>query len=138
MSEAFAPGDTVRVSAVNPPGHRRTPFYIRGKQGVIERVCGEFANPEELGYGFDGLPKKQQDIILAVGAELEAFGRKGAQDDDIEVAKVYEKAGAKISKLDIATVGKWRDIARDTAWKDYGAKTATAANLLKLASDVSA
>ncbi len=73
---------------------------------------------------FDGLPKNQQDIILAVGTELEAFGRKGAQDDDIEVAKVYEKAGAKVSALDVATVGKWRDIARDTAWKDYGAKTA--------------
>src|SRR6266403_856468 len=87
---------------------------------------------------FDGLPKNQQDIILAVGSELEAFGKKGAQDDDIEVAKVYEKAGAKISKLDSATVGKWRDIARDTAWKDYSAKTATSANLLKLASDVSA
>src|SRR5258706_530121 len=77
-------------------------------------------------------------IWQAVGAELEAFGKKGAQDDDIEVAKVYEKAGAKVSALDVATVGKWRDIARDTAWKDYGAKTATAANLLKLASDVSA
>jgi TRAP-type C4-dicarboxylate transport system substrate-binding protein len=87
---------------------------------------------------FDKLPKNQQDIIRAVGAELEAFGKKGAQDDDIEVAKVYEKAGAKVSALDAATVGKWRDIARDTAWKDYGAKTATAANLLKLASDVSA
>ena len=79
---------------------------------------------------FDKLPKNQQDVLLAVGAELEAFGRKGAQDDDVEVAKV--------SVLDAATVGKWRDIARDTAWKDYGAKTATAANLLKLASDVSA
>src|SRR4029078_9794449 len=87
---------------------------------------------------FDKMPKNHQDIILAVGTELEAFGKKGAQDDDIEVAKVYEKAGAKISNLDIATVNKWRDIARDTAWKDYGAKTATAANLLKLASDVSA
>ena len=87
---------------------------------------------------FDGLPKKHQDIILAVGSELEAFGRKGAQDDDIEVAKVYQKAGAKIAKLDLATVGKWRDIARDTAWKDYGAKTATSANLLKLASEVAA
>jgi len=43
-----------------------------------------------------------------------------------------------VAALDIATVNKWRDIARDTAWKDYGAKTATAANLLKLASDVSA
>ncbi|HEY0218432.1 MAG TPA: TRAP transporter substrate-binding protein DctP, partial [Afipia sp.] len=86
---------------------------------------------------FDAMPKNQQDIILTVGQELEAFGRKGAQDDDIEVAKVYEKAGAKVSPLDAATVGKWRDIARDTAWKDYSAKTETAAKLLKLASDVS-
>ena len=84
------------------------------------------------------LPKKHQDIIRTVGTELEAFGKKGAQDDDIEVAKVYEKAGAKVSVLDAATVGKWRDIARDTAWKDYGAKTATSATLLKLANDVSA
>jgi TRAP-type C4-dicarboxylate transport system substrate-binding protein len=87
---------------------------------------------------FDGLPKNHQDIILAVGAELEEFGKKGAQNDDIEVAKVYEKAGAKVSALDLDVVSQWRDIARDTAWKDYGAKTATAANLLKLASDVAA
>jgi TRAP-type C4-dicarboxylate transport system substrate-binding protein len=87
---------------------------------------------------FDKLPKNQQDIILAVGSELEAFGRKGAQDDDVEVAKVYEKAGAKVSELDAETVNKWRDIARDTAWKDYGGKTANAAKLLKLASDVAA
>jgi len=87
---------------------------------------------------FDGLPKNHQDIILAVGAELEAFGKKGAEDDDIEVAKVYEKAGAKVSPLDLSIVNKWRDIARDTAWKDYGAKTATSANLLKLATDVAA
>jgi TRAP-type C4-dicarboxylate transport system substrate-binding protein len=87
---------------------------------------------------FDKLPKNHQDILLAVGSELEAFGREGAQADDIEVAKVYEKAGAKVSPLDAATVGKWRDIARDTAWKDYAGKTATCANLLKLANDVAA
>jgi TRAP-type C4-dicarboxylate transport system substrate-binding protein len=87
---------------------------------------------------FDGLPKNHQDIILALGLEMEAFGRNGAQEDDAEVAKVYAKAGAKVSELDAAIVNKWRDIARDTAWKDYGAKTATAAQLLKLASDVTA
>ncbi|KIZ43846.1 MULTISPECIES: TRAP transporter substrate-binding protein DctP [Rhodopseudomonas] len=87
---------------------------------------------------FDKLPKNHQDIILSVGSELEAFGKEGAQSDDIEVAKVYEKAGATVSKLDAATVGKWRDIARDTAWKDYGAKTATTAKLLKLATDTAA
>jgi len=87
---------------------------------------------------FDGLPKNHQDTILKLGQEMEVFGRKGAQADDMEVAKVYAKAGAKVAELDAATVSKWRDIARDTAWKDYGAKTATAAKLLKLASDVTA
>lgn len=85
---------------------------------------------------FDKLPKNHQDILLAVGADMEAFGRQGAQADDVEVARVYEKAGAKVSALDAATVGKWRDIARDTAWKDYAAKTETAAKLMKLAADV--
>ena len=85
---------------------------------------------------FDRLPRNQQDIIRNVGAELEAFGKRGAQDDDIRVADVYQKAGARVSMLDAATVGQWRDIARDTAWRDYSAKTATSANLLKLANDV--
>ena len=87
---------------------------------------------------FDRLPKAQQDILVSVGGEMEAFGRTGAQADDVEVAKVYEKAGARVGVLDGATVGKWRDIARDTAWKDYGAKTPLSANLLKLATDVAA
>lgn len=58
MSGAYTQGDKVRVIKTHPPGHRRTPFYIRGKTGVIERSCGAFPNPEELAYGFDGLPKK--------------------------------------------------------------------------------
>ncbi len=58
MSDNFEPGDSVKVRQTHPPGHRRTPYYIRGKVGEIERVCGDFPNPEELPYGFDGLPKK--------------------------------------------------------------------------------
>ena len=54
----FQAGDRVAVRRAYPPGHRRTPFYIRGKKGVIERVCGAFRNPEELAYGFDGMPKR--------------------------------------------------------------------------------
>jgi TRAP-type C4-dicarboxylate transport system substrate-binding protein len=87
---------------------------------------------------FDKLPKKHQDIILSVGAELEAFGKQGAQADDVEAAIVYEKAGAKVSRLDAAIVAQWRDIARDTAWKDYIAKTPLCGNLLNLATDVPA
>jgi nitrile hydratase subunit beta len=54
----FNIGDRVRVKGSFPPGHRRTPSYIRGKSGVIERICGSFANPEELAYGFSGEPKR--------------------------------------------------------------------------------
>jgi nitrile hydratase subunit beta len=54
----FNTGDAVVVKRSFPPGHRRTPHYIRGKRGVVERVCGTFANPEELAYGFDGEPKR--------------------------------------------------------------------------------
>ena len=39
-----------------PIGHVRTPYYIRGKHGVIERLCGAFPNPEELAYARPGLP----------------------------------------------------------------------------------
>ena len=55
----FNIGDKVRVKNSMPPGHRRTPMYIRGKQGEIERICGAYPNPEELAYGFDGLPVKE-------------------------------------------------------------------------------
>ena len=51
-------GDKVVVKRTMPPGHRRTPTYIRGKAGTIERICGAYPNPEELAYGFDGLPLK--------------------------------------------------------------------------------
>ena len=54
----YSIGDPVRVKSAMPPGHRRTPMYIRGKTGTIERICGAYPNPEELAYGFDGLPLK--------------------------------------------------------------------------------
>jgi len=52
----FRPGDAVRVVEAYPLGHIRTPHYIRGKTGVVERLCGAFPNPEELAQMRDGLP----------------------------------------------------------------------------------
>jgi TRAP-type C4-dicarboxylate transport system substrate-binding protein len=87
---------------------------------------------------FDALPKAQQDAIISVGLEMEKFGLEGAKADDVKVAEVYQKAGAKVHDLDAAMVEKWRAIARDTAWKDYAAKTEFSANLLKSAQEVTA
>jgi TRAP-type transport system periplasmic protein len=85
---------------------------------------------------FDTLSKDQQNIIVALGAEMEQFGTKEAMADDQKVAEVYAKKGAKVSDLTEAVVDKWRAIARATAWKDYAAKTALSAELLKLAEQV--
>ena len=53
----FQPGDRVRVLDRLATTHVRTPAYARGKQGWIERVHGEFRNPETLAYGGDGQPR---------------------------------------------------------------------------------
>lgn len=58
MPDAFAIGQRVRVRVAWPPGHVRTPHYLRGRRGVVESIAGRFANPEELAYGRDGLPKR--------------------------------------------------------------------------------
>ncbi len=50
-------GEPVRVAARAHAGHHRTPSYIKGKTGRIERVHAEFPNPETRAYGEDGLPK---------------------------------------------------------------------------------
>lgn len=82
---------------------------------------------------FDRLPKDQQDVIMAVGAEMEKFGYEGAKADDKTVAEVFAKAGAKTYDLDEATLKKWQAIARDTAWKDYAAKSESCAKIMAAA-----
>jgi nitrile hydratase beta subunit-like protein len=62
----FSTGQRVRVSAREHDGHHRTPAYIKGKVGVVERVHGEFTNPETRAYGDDGLPKQ---TLYLVGFE---------------------------------------------------------------------
>jgi hypothetical protein len=44
----------VRVKSHWPPGHIRTPAYLRGKIGHIERRIGLFNNPEDSAYRQDG------------------------------------------------------------------------------------
>lgn len=85
---------------------------------------------------FDALPRNQQDAILAVGAEMEPFGTAGAKADDEEVEKVFSKAGATVKTLDDATLEEWRKLSRETAWKDFAARNASCAELLKLAESV--
>jgi TRAP-type C4-dicarboxylate transport system substrate-binding protein len=82
---------------------------------------------------FSKLPKEQQDLIMATGAELEAFGTEAAKKDDKLCADVYTKAGAKCYDMDAAVVKKWQAIAERTAWKDYAEKNENCAKMMKAA-----
>lgn len=59
MAGTFQEGDRVRVRRAYPPGHVRTPFYIRGLSGAVERVLDCFPDPEERAYGRSGQPGRR-------------------------------------------------------------------------------
>ena len=84
----FATGDRVRVRTAHPPGHIRTPTYVRGKAGIVERICGAFANPEELAFGRDGQPARPLYRIRFSQRDLWPDYR-GAASDCVEV-EIYE------------------------------------------------
>ena len=81
---SFAPGARVRVRAAMPPGHVRTPAYLRGRTGEVERVLGPFPNPEELAYHRGGarLP------LYRVRFALADLWPDGAPGDTLE-AEIY-------------------------------------------------
>ena len=85
----FAPGDRVRVLELLKGGHVRTPSYVRGKDGWIERVHGEFRNPESLAYGGDGLPRESLYLVGFSQAALWADRYKESRTDHLYV-DIYE------------------------------------------------
>ena len=58
MTRRFRPGDRVRIVDLGLTGHMRTPAYVRGHAGIVERDCGDHLNPESLAYGGDGRPAR--------------------------------------------------------------------------------
>ena len=85
----FRPGDPVRVKAQNPPGHIRTPRYVRGKTGWIQAVHGDFRNPESLAYGGDGLPMRTLYFVGFNQSDVWGSRYHGAPGDKLFV-DIYE------------------------------------------------
>ena len=84
----FVPGDRVRVAEAFPPGHVRTPMYVRHKTGVIERYCGDFVNPEDKAYGRrDGAPIALYRVRLRQSDLWPGY--TGPPDDVLEI-EIYD------------------------------------------------
>ena len=88
MSAAFRVGQQVRVRRAFPPGHVRTPHYVRGKRGEILSVAGRFANPEELAYGRDGEPARA--LYRVRFAQGDLWPDYGGAAGDTAVADIFE------------------------------------------------
>lgn len=85
----FAPGDRVEVKRFDSPGHVRTPAYVRGHRGWVERVHGEFRNPESLAYGGDGLPPRPLYMVGFRQSELWSERYRESSGDTLYV-DIYE------------------------------------------------
>lgn len=70
-----------------PPGHVRAPFYLRGKEGTIERELGAFGNPEQLAYG---LPARQEKLYRVRFTMQEVWGAVAETPDDTVDAELYD------------------------------------------------
>jgi hypothetical protein len=88
LSVQFKPGARVRVRRAAPPGHIRTPWYIRGQIGEIERLCGAFANPEELAYNRSGLPA--QPLYRVRFRQQELWPDYAGASRDTVVVEIYQ------------------------------------------------
>lgn len=84
----FNPGDRVRVRTALPAGHCRTPVYVRGKIGTIERLHGRFRNPESLAYARDGLP--QQPLYLVSFPQRDVWAGYPGPSRDRVLMDLYE------------------------------------------------
>jgi nitrile hydratase len=81
-------GERVRTVAREHEGHHRTPGYLKGKTGTIEREHASFADPETRAYGADGLPKRR--LYLVRFAQRDVWPDYGGDASDAIYADLYE------------------------------------------------
>jgi nitrile hydratase subunit beta len=88
MTLELSPGTRVRVREDYPPGHMRTPVYVRGKEGVVARCFGRYRNPEALAIGKDGLPAKA--LYEVHFRQKDLWPDYAGGDDDVLAIDIYE------------------------------------------------
>ena len=86
----FEPGQKVRVRLDWPetrgPCHIRTPAYVRGAEGVVERRLGAFPNPEDLAFG---RPAERRDLYHVAFDQPGLWGGEG-RPGDVLVIELFE------------------------------------------------
>jgi len=92
VTERFRAGDEVRVADRWPEAgpvrvHVRTPHFLRGRTGIVERVWGAFPNPEELAFGRSAL---EVPLYMVKFRQADLWPEGGFKAQDTLVADLYE------------------------------------------------
>jgi nitrile hydratase len=88
VAPAFTAGQHVQVKTGDPPGHIRTPTFLRGKSGVIEQLHGVYRNPEDLAFGGQGFPKMP--LYLVRFSQTEVWDNYDGSPKDSVLADIYQ------------------------------------------------
>ena len=113
MIPRFAPGARVRVRDARPerlaPMHLRTPHYVRGRTGTVERVLGAYANPEAIAFARPGEPRMLYHVVF----DQQPIWNEGAAGDTVmSTTRSASGAAAKADRFHTA----WRSRPRPNAW----------------------
>lgn len=88
VATRFRIGDRVMAVTRRPVGHCRTPWYLRGRIGIVASVHGAYLDPERLAYHKPGLPAQVLYKVRFLQRDLWPAYR-GAPGDHLE-ADIYE------------------------------------------------
>lgn len=81
----FRPGDRVRIDDRAERLHHRVPAYAKGHTGVIAKVCGSYAAPERIAYGFQDSPRRLYRVRLQQQDLWPGYCGSRADTLDIEI-----------------------------------------------------
>ena len=86
----FRIGDAVSIRPDSVDHHHRTPWFIKGKTGVIRAVSGPFHNPESRAHGGTGEPKRL--LYQVEFSQAQVWGERYKENDgDLLLVDVYEQ-----------------------------------------------
>ena len=90
MGLAICPGDRVTVRAAEAAHHHRTPWFLKGKSGIVRRLHGAFPNPESRAHGGTGMPKRT--LCQVEFRQSDIWGREyHGRTDDVLLADIFEQ-----------------------------------------------
>jgi hypothetical protein len=81
-------GQRVRVVDRPHDGHHRTPGYVKGKTGRVDREHASFTNPETRAYGADGEP--MQPLYLVGFAQHDVWADYHGRANDTILVDLFE------------------------------------------------